>query len=75
MKEPDTIAVFLFEKSKNNGFNIISTHEKIDAQEILNSLKNNLNIKGGGNSNMTLGVVHGNLDQIKKEVEEILNKY
>src|SRR6056297_207792 len=75
MKEPDTIAVFLFEKSKNNGFNIISTHEKIDAQEILSSLKDNLNIKGGGNSNMTLGVVHGNLDQIKKEVEEIVNKY
>src|SRR6056297_254082 len=75
MKEPDTIAVFLFEKSKNNGFNIISTHEKIDAQEILNSLKDNLSIKGGGNSNMTLGVVHGNLDQIKKEVEEIVNQY
>ena len=75
MKEPDTIAVFLFEKSKHNGFNIISTHEKIDAQEILNSLKDNLKIKGGGNSNMTLGVVHGHLDHIKEEVENIINKY
>ncbi|MFW6262449.1 MAG: hypothetical protein ACOC34_00265 [Thermotogota bacterium] len=75
MKEPDTIAVFLFEKSKHNGFNIISTHEKINAQEILNSLKENLKIKGGGDSNMTLGVVHGNLEQIKKEAEEIINKY
>jgi len=75
MNEPDTIAVFLFEKSKSNGFNIISTHEKINAQEILNSLKNSLNIQGGGNSNMTLGVVHGSLEQIKKEVEEIVKKY
>lgn len=75
MKEPDTIAVFLFEKSKHNGFNIISTHEKIDANEILNSLKENLKIKGGGSSNMTLGVVHGNLEQVKDEVEKIINKY
>jgi alanyl-tRNA synthetase len=75
MKEPDTIAVFLFEKSKHNGFNIISTHEKIDAKEILNSLKDKLTIQGGGNSNMTLGVVHGNLEQVKDEVEKIINKY
>ncbi len=75
MKEPDTIAVFLFEKSKHNGFNIISTHEKIDAQEILGSLKDSLKIKGGGNSNMTLGVVHGHLEHIKEEVENIINKY
>jgi alanyl-tRNA synthetase len=75
MKEPDTIAVFLFEKSKSNGFNIISTHNNIDAKEILEQLKISINMQGGGNSNMTLGVVHGNLDKIKDEVEEIVNKY
>ncbi len=75
MKEPDTIAVFLFEKSKTNGFNIISTYDNIDAKEILEQLKTNMNIKGGGNAKMTLGVVHGSLDKIKEEVEEIVNKY
>ncbi|HPJ89327.1 MAG TPA: hypothetical protein PLO84_09435 [Thermotogota bacterium] len=75
MKEPDTIAVFLFEKSKTNGFNIISTYDNIDAKEILERLKDNINIKGGGNSKMTLGTVHGSLDKIKEEVEAIVNKY
>jgi len=75
MKEPDTIAVFLFERSKNTGFNIVSTHDDINARDILNRLNENLSIKGGGSETMALGTVHGNLDQIKHDVEMVLEEY
>jgi len=72
MKEKNTIAVMLFERSDAYGLNIVSTYDQIKAKEVLSKLSEELSIRGGGNEKTALGTVHGNLSDIKEKIEKII---
>ncbi len=73
MKEKNTVAVMLFERSGAYGLNIVSTYDNINAKEILSRLSEELTVKGGGNEKNVLGTVHGDLSEIKAKIEKIID--